>query len=163
MTRRAGQPAVAAPAAEAPTATPAAKSLPKPAAAKPPARSEALTLLAALQREARFVDLVQESLDGYSDAQIGGAARDVLRDCRKTLQRMFELQPLLDQPEASPVEVPSGYDPNRFKVTGQVVGEPPFRGQLVHSGWRATTCQLPTWSGTDDAALIVAPAEVEVR
>ncbi len=151
----------------APEAKPAEKPVEKPAARhappKPPARSEALTLLAALQREARFVDLVQESLDGYSDAQIGGAARDVLRDCRKTLQRMFELQPLLDQPEASPVEVPSGYDPNRFKVTGQVVGEPPFRGQLVHSGWRATTCQLPTWSGTDDAALVVAPAEVEVR
>ena len=54
---------------------------------------EALTLLAALQREARFVDLVQESLDAYTDAQIGGAARDVLRDCRKTLDRMFALKP----------------------------------------------------------------------
>jgi hypothetical protein len=145
--------------AEKPAEKPAARLAPP----KPPARSEALTLLAALQREARFIDLVQESLDGYSDAQIGGAARDVLRDCRKTLNRMFELQPLLDQPEASPVDVPAGYDPNRYKVTGQVAGEPPFQGQLVHAGWRATTCQLPTWSGTDAAALIIAPAEIEVR
>lgn len=130
---------------------------------KPPVRSDALTLLAALQREARFVDLVHESLDGYSDAQIGAAARDVLRDCKKTLDRMFSLTPLLDQPESSAVEVPAGYDPNRFKVIGQVTGEPPFRGQVVHPGWRASTCQLPTWSGAAESALVVAPAEVEVR
>ncbi|MFO0903296.1 MAG: DUF2760 domain-containing protein [Pirellulales bacterium] len=138
-----------------------------PASARPapktPARSEALTLLAALQREARFVDLVQESLDGYSDAQIGSAARDVLRDCRKTLDRMFSLQPLLAQPESAEVEVPAGYDPNRFHLTGQVVQSPPLRGQLVHPGWQATTCALPSWSGASDSALIVAPAEVEVR
>jgi hypothetical protein len=41
-------------------------------------RSEALTLISALQREARFLDLVQEPLEGYSDAQVGAAARDVL-------------------------------------------------------------------------------------
>ena len=47
-----------------------------PVAAKPP-RNDAIALLAMLQREARFVDLVSESLDGYSDAQIGVAARNV--------------------------------------------------------------------------------------
>jgi len=148
-----------APAEKAALEKPAAKI----AAPKPPARSDALSLLAALQREARFVDLVHESLDGYSDAQIGAAARDVLRDCRKTLDRMFGLQPLLDQPESSSVEVPAGYDPNRFKVIGQIAGEPPFRGQVVHPGWRASTCQLPTWSGAAESALVVAPTEVEVR
>jgi hypothetical protein len=54
----------------------------KPAAAPRP-RSEALTLLATLQREARFVDFIKESLEGYSDAQIGAVARDVHRDCGK--------------------------------------------------------------------------------
>lgn len=132
----------------------------KPAAA--PSRSEALTLLAALQREARFVDLVHESLDGYTDAQIGAAARDVLRDCRKTLDRMFQLTPLLEQTEASAVDIPAGYDPNRYRVVG-APSEPPCRGQLVHPGWRATHCQLPTWQGADAAALIIAPAEVEIR
>jgi hypothetical protein len=56
----------------------------KPASAKvvaAPARSEALNLLAAMQREARFVDFIREPLDGYSDAQIGAAARTVHRDC----------------------------------------------------------------------------------
>lgn len=154
-------------AASAKSATPAlAAPAPAPAPVKetpkPPARSEALTLLAALQREARFVDLVQESLDAYTDAQIGGAARDVLRDCRKTLDRMFALKPLHDQDESVPVDVPAGYDANRFRVTGNVAGEPPFRGKLVHHGWLATQCQLPVWTGAADAARIVAPAEVEV-
>ena len=45
---------------------------PKPAPAPPkqppaPQRSDAITLLAALQREARFVDLVLEPLGQYSD------------------------------------------------------------------------------------------------
>ena len=50
-------------------------------APKTPPRREAITLLAALQREARFVDFVQESLAGYTDAQIGAVARDIHRDC----------------------------------------------------------------------------------
>lgn len=132
-------------------------------APKPPARSEALTLLAALQREARFVDLVQESLDGYSDAQIGAASRDVLRDCGKVLERMFSVRPLIADGEGAKVDVPAGYDANRFRVTGNVAGTPPFQGQLVHAGWQATHCQLPVWSGSDESALVIAPAEVEVR
>jgi hypothetical protein len=139
---------------------PAASRAPKPPA--PPSRSDALTLLAALQREARFVDLVHESLDGYTDAQIGAAARDVLRDCRKTLDRMFQLTPLLDQPEAAAIDIPAGYDPNRYRVVG-APSDPPCRGQLVHPGWQATHCQLPTWQGAEASALVIAPAEVEIR
>jgi hypothetical protein len=46
----------------------------------PPKRSEATTLLAALQREARLVDLIQQPLTQFSDEQIGAAARGVLGD-----------------------------------------------------------------------------------
>ena len=83
------------PAPVAPEAKPQAKVEPKPAARKPPpkpARSEAVTLLAALQREARFVDFIKEPLDGYSDAQIGAAARDVHRDCGKVLDRLLAIR-----------------------------------------------------------------------
>lgn len=133
-----------------------------PAAPAPPQRSEAVTLLAALQREARFVDIVSESLDGYSDAQIGAAARDVLRDCGKVIERMFAVEPLASQAEGERVEVPAGYDPAEFRLTGNVSGEPPLAGQLVHAGWRATKCEVPEWSGRDASALVVAPAEVQV-
>ena len=59
--------------------TPKISPEPKPAAApakpQPPARSDAISLIAALQREARLLDIVTESLDGYTDAQIGAAAK----------------------------------------------------------------------------------------
>lgn len=45
------------------------------------ARSGALSLLEALQREARFVDFMKESLGDYSNAQVGAAVRDVHRGC----------------------------------------------------------------------------------
>jgi hypothetical protein len=135
----------------------------KPAAPKPPARSEAITLLATLQREARFVDFIQESLAGYSDAQIGAAVRDVHRDCAAVLQRMFALQPAVPEEEGKEVEIPAGFDAGRWRLTGNVTGEPPFHGQLVHPGWEATICELPTWSGNAAAVRIVAPAEVELR
>jgi hypothetical protein len=137
----------------------------EPAAERPaprPSRSDAVTLLATLQREARFVDFVQESLDGYSDAQIGAAARDVHRDCGKALERMFEIRPLLDQQEGTPVQVPVGFDANRYRLTGNVTGEPPYEGSLAHHGWQAARCELPTWSGSDEAVMVLAPAEIEL-
>ncbi len=129
---------------------------------KPATQSDALTLLATLQREARLVDLVQESLDAYTDAQVGAAARDVLRDCRKVLERMFALRTVLDQSEGSEIEVPVGFDAARYRLSGNIVGQPPFRGRLVHPGWEATRCELPAWSGSESAARVVAPVEVEV-
>jgi len=138
---------------------PAARPRPQPA---PPARSEALTLLATLQREARFVDFIEESLAGYSDAQIGAAARDVHRDCREVIDRLFALRPVLGDEEGSQVEVPMGFDPGRYRLSGKIGPQPPFRGRLVHGGWEATRCELPTWSGAATAAGVVAPVEVEL-
>lgn len=134
----------------------------KPVAAPKPARSEAVTLLATLQREARFVDFIQEPLDSYSDAQVGAAVRDVHRDCRKVLDRLFAVRPILGQEDGSEVEVPAAFDAGRFHLTGNVVGEPPFRGRLAHHGWEAAACQIPSWSGTAAAANVVAPVEVEL-
>lgn len=151
----------------APAAEPAPPAKPEPTAARPKPtppkqqRSEALTLLATLQREARFVDLVQEPLDQYQDAQIGAAARDVLRDCQKVLERLFALQPLLSEGEGATIEVPAGYDPQRFRVVGNVSANPPLRGKLVHHGWTAAKCEMPVWTGSAESLLIVAAAEVE--
>jgi len=146
-----------------PAPQPAPSKLPKPAPAPPrPARSEALTLLAALQRDARLVDLVQEPLAEYSDAQIGAAARDVLRDARQVLDRMFALRAVVDDAEGDNVETPADFDAGCYRLTGNVSGSPPFRGRLVHRGWIATRCDLPGWTGGERAARIVAPAELEL-
>ncbi len=135
---------------------------PKKSEFQRPARSEAITLLAALQREARLVDLVKQPLTGFSDEEIGAAARNVLSDCGSVLDRFFGLQAVSQEPEGASSEVPAGYDPACYKLGGRVEGIGPFRGTVVHQGWRATTVNLPTWTGSKDAALIIAPAEVEV-
>jgi hypothetical protein len=132
--------------------------VPKPS----PTRSEALTLLEALQREARLLDLCQESLENYTDAQVGAAARNVLRDTSQLLRRYFALEPLSKEPEGTTTVVPPGFDPAQFRLSGSATGNPPFSGRIVHTGWRATRCELPRWSGQPEASFILAPVEVEV-
>jgi hypothetical protein len=144
-------------------AKPKEKEKPKePPVPRAPVRSEALTLLATLQREARFVDFVKEPLGAYSDAQIGAVARDVHRDCGAVLERLFALRPLLAAEEGSQVEVPAGFDAGQYRLIGNVTGQAPFQGRLTHHGWEATTCHLPAWSGAREAARVVAPIEVEL-
>jgi hypothetical protein len=128
----------------------------------PPSRSEALTLLETLQREARLIDFIQEDLDGYSDAQVGAAVREVHRECRNVLQRLFAISPLVDQPEGTAYEVTEQDVSARIRLTGQVTESRPVRGTLVHTGWRADRCDLPRWSGADEYTSILAPAEVEL-
>ena len=147
QTAKAVQPAVAVPAPVAPPA---------------PARSEALTLLAVLQREARLVDFLKENIAGYSNEQIGAAVRDVHRDAAGALERMFALQPVMAQSEGASVDVPAGADAARVRLVGNVSGNPPYRGTLRHAGWEATKVQLPEWSGSAESARVVAPAEVEL-
>ncbi len=127
-----------------------------------PVRSEALTLLAALQREARLVDFLQENLDAYEDAQIGAAVRDVHRDSAAVIERFFALAPIRDEEEGARIETPDGFDPAQYKLTGSVTGEPPFAGQMAHHGWQASRCELPEWTGSKEAARVVAPVEIEM-
>jgi len=128
-----------------------------------PQQSEALTLLAALQREARLVDFLKEDLSTYADEQIGAAVREIHRDAGKTLDRLFALRPIVNDPEGATLEVPAGFDAGRFRLTGNIGSQGPYRGALRHHGWEATQCQLPTYTGSPAAATTVAPAEVEVR
>lgn len=127
-----------------------------------PVRSDALTLLSALQREARFLDLVHESLDGYSDAQIGSAARDVLRDSKKVLDRMFAISPLSENGEGSRLEVPANASAFRIRVLGHTAAGASVHGVVTHPGWVAKQCLVPEWSGNSEEASILAPMEVEV-
>ncbi|MCA9088549.1 MAG: DUF2760 domain-containing protein [Planctomycetaceae bacterium] len=135
-----------------------------PPKSKPkPKRSDALTLLEALQREARFIDFIQESLDGYDDAQVGAAVREVHRGTRSLLNRFFELKAVVPQEEGSMFEVTAEEETARVRLIGNVPESRPVKGELVHAGWQATQCELPQWTGAEASMLIIAPAEVEVR
>jgi len=135
---------------------------PKPPQPTTPIRNDAISLLATLQREARLVDIVKEPLGDYTDAQVGAAARDVLRDCGTVLDRLFKLEPIIEQAEGANVEIPSGTDSARYRISGTATGDA-TSGSLVHHGWQAKQCELPNWTGSKESALIVAPAELEVK
>jgi uncharacterized protein DUF2760 len=121
----------------------------------------AVQLLAILQREGRLLDFLQEDVDGYADAQIGAAVRDIHRGCKKALAEHMPLEPVLREKENAQVRVDVGFDPSRIRLVGNVVGEPPFTGALRHHGWRISKVTLPVPArGTDPS--VVAPAEVEL-
>jgi hypothetical protein len=124
-------------------------------------REGALAFLALLQREGRFVDFVRESLDGYGDADIGAAARDVHRGCRKVIEQYLTLEPVMPGGEEEKVTVPKGFDPAEVRLIGETTGEPPFRGTLRHHGWRVVDAKLPMLSDGVDRT-VIAPAEVEL-
>jgi hypothetical protein len=124
-------------------------------------RDGALALLALLQREGRLVDFLREPLDGFEDADIGAAARDVHRGCRKVLEQHLALEPVMPGAEEAKVSVPKGFDPAEIRLIGEAKGEPPFRGTLRHHGWRVVEAKLPTLADGIDRN-VIAPAEVEL-
>jgi len=152
----------------APPALPAAPAAPAPSPAAPsktpapappqPSRSEAISLLAALQRESRLVDLIQEKLDQFSDAQVGAAARPCLQQCAGTLERLFGLEPIREEGEGSTITVGQAASPARYQWIGEGSGQ---TGKLVHHGWLATRVDLPEWSGPTEDRLVLAPAQIE--
>jgi hypothetical protein len=152
----------------APEPAPAPAPAPPPAAPVPPRagsadlRAEgALMLLGLLQREGRLVDFLREPLDGHDDAAIGAAVRDVHRGCRKVIEEHLALEPVMPGQEEAPVTVPRGFDPGEIRLVGRLAGEPPFRGTLVHPGWRAVNVRFPTLAEGVDRR-VLAPAEVRL-
>lgn len=121
----------------------------------------ALQLLGLLQGEARFIDFVQENVAGFSDAEVGAAARVVHEGCRKVLRQHFELEPVRSEPESSRITLPKGFDAAAVRLTGNIVGQAPFTGTLVHKGWRVRKVKLPKITEGHDTQ-IVAAAEVEL-
>jgi Domain of unknown function (DUF2760). len=136
--------------------------LPQPAAKLSEAPPDAaLVLLGLLQQEGRLVDFLQEDITGYSDQEIGAAARVVHQGCHKVLTDYVDIAPVRAEAEGSQVTLARGFDPAAVRPIGNVVGEPPFTGALVHRGWRADDVRLPKVTGSRDAT-ILAPAEVEL-
>lgn len=138
----------------------------KPAETPPPQLAQttpdaALQVLTLLQQGGRFIDFINEDLSGYSDADVGAAARVVHDGSKKVIEEYFTLAPIRNEDEETRVSLPAGFDPAETRLTGNVVGEPPFRGTLVHRGWRVLDVNLPKLAKGHDLN-IIAPAEVEL-
>lgn len=126
-----------------------------------PTDTAALQLLGLLQREARFVDFIQEDVAPYTDAEIGAAARVVHAGCRKVLGEHFTIAPVRPEAEGARITLPAGFDAAAVRLTGHVVGQAPFTGTLGHRGWQVTLVQLPQLTDPQ-AAKVLAQAEVEL-
>jgi len=142
-------------------ATPARVEPPRTVVVKEYTPDAALQLLGLLQQEARFVDFLQENIASHADADIGAAVRVVHEGCRKGLKQHLELEPVRTETEGSRITLPPGFDASAVRVSGNIVGSPPFTGTLIHRGWRVTRVHLPKLSESHDAH-VVAPAEVEL-
>lgn len=143
-----------------PTAPPPKAEPPKPVLREGDA-SGALLFLSLLQREGRFVDFLEEDVAHFSDAEIGAAARVVHEGCRKAVRDHIKLAPVRSEEEGARVTLERGFDAAAIRVTGNVVGEPPFTGVIKHRGWRATEAKLPLVGEGHDAR-VVAAAEIEL-
>ena len=160
---RSGAPALPAPEPEPTPEPPKKKRKPKKKAPvlKTAGPEAALQLLGLLQREGRFIDFLEEDVSGFSDEEIGAAARVVHDGCKKAIDEHFSIEAVHADSEGERVVVEEGFDPHSIRLTGNVVGEAPFKGELTHRGWRCADVRLPKMSESHDPH-IIAPAEVEL-
>ncbi|PCI51012.1 MAG: hypothetical protein COB51_02710 [Moraxellaceae bacterium] len=121
----------------------------------------ALQVLGLLQQEARFIDFLQEEVQHYSDAEVGAAARVVHEGAKKVLNENFIVEAVRTEEEESRVTLEEGFNTAEVRLSGNVVGKPPFSGQLIHRGWKVTQVNLPKVIEGHDLT-VIAPAEVEL-
>ncbi len=120
-----------------------------------------LFVLSAFQQDGRLIDFLQQDVAAFSDEEVGAAARVVHGGCRKALDRLLTPTRILKDEEGASVTVPTGFDANQIRLTGNVTGQPPFKGTLKHHGWTATGLKFPTLAENMDYR-VLAPAEVEL-
>ena len=134
---------------------------PEPVILKETTPDAALQLLGLLQKEARFIDFIKEEVTAYSDADVGIAARVVHEGCNKAINEYFSLESVRSEQEGSQVTLQKGFDASQVRLTGNIVGNAPFTGELVHKGWQVTKISLPKLTAGHNAKIIAA-AEVEL-
>ncbi len=121
----------------------------------------ALQLLSILQNESRLVDFIREDVAPFSDEEVGAAVRVVHKGLRKAFDDHFTVEPIISQEEGDAVVVETGFKPQEVQLLGQVSGDGPFKGVLVHQGWRVTDVRLPKMVEGRDS-FILASAQVEL-
>jgi hypothetical protein len=82
-------------------------------------------------------------------------------ECKKVLDNYISLQPVRGETEGSQIQLEAGFDAAQIRLTGNVVGAPPFHGALAHRGWLATRIELPSLTEGHNVR-VIAPAEVEL-
>jgi hypothetical protein len=134
---------------------------PAPVVLKEASPDAALQLLYLLQNDARFIDFIKEDMSAHSDEDVGMVARVIHEGCNKVLNDHFSFASIAKENEGDRITLIEGYDAAKVRVTGNIVGNPPFTGTIIHKGWQVTDVRLPsTVQGYN--ANVIAPAEVEL-
>lgn len=121
-----------------------------------------LRMLGFLQQEGRLIDFLKEDISAFSDAQVGAAVRRIHQECARTLEEFVTVRSLREEGEGSLIQVPKDYNPIEIKIVGDIQGEPPFTGVLMHKGWKAHKRSLPK-RALDQTYDVICPAEIEVK
>ena len=120
-----------------------------------------LHLLSVFQREGRLMDFFFEDLNHYEDSQIGAAVRSIHESCKKVVDRAISPESVIGEKEGDEITIQQDFNPSAIKLTGNVTGDPPFKGIVRHRGWKAKKLEMPTLSSSQEPDIIV-PAEVEI-
>ncbi len=134
---------------------------PDPVILKEATSDAALQVLGLLQKEARFIDFIKEDITAYDDADIGIAARVVHEGCNKALNQYLTLDRVRTETEGDKVTLEKDFNATEVQLIGNIVGQAPFKGTLVHKGWKVTEINLPKLTEGHNANVIAA-AEVEL-
>jgi hypothetical protein len=140
-----------------------AKPMPVPVAGNQ-AEAEIVSFLATFQERGRLIDFLMDDITTYDDVQVGAAARVVHQGCKAALQEHFEIRPIREEGEGSPVTIAARYPADEYRLIGKISGPGPFSGRLVHHGWKTDSVKLPRIVRVDpDRLPTIAPAEVELK
>ena len=119
-------------------------------------------LLSLFQKQGRLVDFLQQDIASFSNAEVGEAARVVHGGCARILGDYFTMEAIRNEEEGALVSVDANYNLSEITLTGNLRGSAPYRGELLHHGWKISD-QHPPEQLDPKARFIVQPAEIEVR
>jgi hypothetical protein len=124
---------------------------------------QAVILLGLFQSKGRLLDFLMEDIAPIDDSRVGAVARFVHEGCRKIVRDHFLIEPVHGGLEGDKIELNAPFNPKRYKLSGKVSESPPFKGKIVHRGWKSGVVKLPqpVEHASADKDLIIAPAEVE--
>ena len=127
------------------------------------ARQAVLSLLGTLQERGRLVDFLMDEVSAYSDQQVGAAARVVHQGCSAALREQLAVAPIHQGAEGAAATLAQGYNTGEWRLVGKVAGQPPFRGTVLHRGWKAERINLARAASPQASNNVIAPAELEIE
>ena len=103
--------------------------------------------------------------EGHDRGIAASASRVVHQGHAGVIREYLALGPVFAGQEGEGTVVDKATDPHRYRLLGKVGGTPPYRGVVIHRGWKTTKLALPRYSKPVDrsAENVITPMEIEVR